>query len=79
MRRKKVRTPGSRNVMHWKKRKTSAQTCSICGSVLHGINRMNTAELGKVSASRKKVSRKFGGSMCASCSREALRTRARNI
>lgn len=79
MRRKKVRTPGSRNVMHWKKRKTSAQTCSVCGSVLHGIDRMDTAALAKVSASRKKVSRKFGGSMCASCSREALRIRARNI
>ncbi len=79
MKRKKVRTPGGRNVMHWKKNKTSAPTCSVCGSLLHGMRRDDAAELANTPASQKRISRKFGGNMCASCSREAIRTRARNI
>ena len=79
MRHKNIRTPGSRNVMHRVTRKTSAPVCSACGSLLHGLRKMGAAKFAGSAASQKKVSRKFGGAMCVSCSREALRARARNI
>ena len=78
MKKMKSRTPGSRNVMHRKPNMTSKPVCSGCGSLLHGMRRMGTARFANSSASSKRVSRMFGGSMCPSCSRDALRSKARS-
>lgn len=75
----KRRTPGSRNVLHTKKGKTSSLNCSKCGSLLKGMKRMGTAKFANSAASLKSVNRKFGGSMCSACSREALRQKARSV
>jgi large subunit ribosomal protein L34e len=79
MRQKAIRTPGKRNVLHKVSRKTSQAVCGNCGSLLHGIRRMDTIGLRKSPATQKTVSRKFGGGLCVSCSKEFLRQRARNI
>jgi large subunit ribosomal protein L34e len=79
MMQKSVRTPGNRNVLHKVSRKTSQSICSSCGSLLHGVKRMDTVGMGRAPTTQKRVSRKFGGSMCISCSRETLRQKARNI
>lgn len=75
----KRRTPGSRNVLHTKKRMTSSLNCPSCGALLKGVKRMGTARLANTNASRKSVNRKFGGSLCAACSRDILKAKARSI
>lgn len=76
---KRTRTPGNRNVAHKIYRKTSPLLCTSCGALLHGMRRQGTVGLANSASSQKRVSRKFGGSLCSSCGREALRSKARNI
>lgn len=79
MKQKNIRTPGSRNVLHKVSKKTSQAICSACGSLLHGIKRMDTVGMRRAAASQKRVSRMSGGSLCVTCGRESLRQKARNI
>lgn len=51
--------------------------CAICGRVLHGIPRMD--EIRKYSKSARRVSRKFGGYLCARCAREIIKKEARKL
>lgn len=74
---RKIRTPGNRNRPQNMPRNASSLNCSSCGALLHGMRRMGTAKLANSSTTRKTVSRKFGGSMCSACSRDALRAKAR--
>ena len=51
--------------------------CAICGQVLHGIPRVD--EIRKYPKSARRVSRKFGGYLCAKCAREVIKKEARKI
>ena len=51
--------------------------CAICKKVLHGIPRTN--KLRKLNKSRKKVTRIFGGYLCARCAREVIKEKARKL
>jgi len=74
---KKRRTPGNRSATKPVSRKPSKPTCKSCGSLIHGVKRMATVKFAGSAATQKRVSRIFGGSMCASCARGLLRQKAR--
>ncbi|MCL7392114.1 MAG: 60S ribosomal protein L34 [Thaumarchaeota archaeon] len=67
--RKKVRTPGGRLVIHYFDERPGAPRCGICGKLLHGIRVESPS---KTSKSERTVSRIYGGNVCASCLRNAL-------
>ena len=72
LRRVKVRTPGSRLVTHYSKRKPSIAKCANCKNELKGIPRERPSVFRNLTLSQKTVSRPFGGNLCSKCSREAI-------
>src|SRR3989344_2832915 len=75
LRRVRVRTPGSKLVIHYSKRKPSVAKCANCKSDLKGIPRERPAVFRNLTLSEKTVSRPFGGNLCSDCSREAIISR----
>lgn len=75
----KKRTPTGKTAIHNKKERPSHHKCANCKAELHGMKRLISSEVGKLSASEKRPSRPYGGHLCASCSREVFRERARGI
>ena len=78
LRRIKVKTPGARLVIHYRKRKPSILKCSNCKVNLIGIPRERPAVLRNLTASQRKISRPYGGNLCSKCSRETLIKKAKN-
>lgn len=64
--RKQVRTPGGRLVVHYVKERPGRPRCGICGKELHGIS------VERAPKSEKTVSRIYGGTLCASCLRSKI-------
>ncbi|MEM2910689.1 MAG: 60S ribosomal protein L34 [Nitrososphaerota archaeon] len=67
--RKNVRTPGRRLVVHYFDERSGAPRCGLCGKPLHGIRVESPS---KTSKSERTVSRAYGGSVCISCLKSAL-------
>ena len=76
LRRVYVKTPGGRNVVHYRARKPSAAKCK-CGAVLKGVPRERPAKMMKMSKSKKTVSRPYGGNLCSKCMRLKMIEKAR--
>ncbi len=72
LRRVKVKTPGSRLVIHYLKRKPSAVKCGKCKTALKGIPRERPSGFRNLTLSQKTVSRAYGGNLCSKCSRETI-------
>ncbi len=76
LRRVFVRTP-SRTELRYKERKPSKQKCARCGKPLHGVLRERAFKMKKISKSKKRPSRPFGGYLCSKCMREEIKARVR--
>jgi len=74
-----LRLPGGRAKTRFKREKAGILRCSRCGSILHGGPRLIPSRVAKLSASEKKVERMFGGQLCPSCLRDALKSSARSL
>ena len=70
-------TPGGVNVLRYKKKKTSKHVCAKCGALLHGVPRGRSYEINKLSKSKKRPNRPFGGNLCPKCAREHFKNEAR--
>ncbi len=79
LRRVKVRTPGSRLTLHYEKRKPGKPICGQCGSPLHGVPHLIASKFRKLSKSKKRPTRPFGGVLCSICSKKEVITRAESI
>jgi len=69
-----VRTPGSRNVVHYETRFASKPRCAICGRALSGLDET------RVKTKREPLdapSRPYGGYVCHNCLRTGLRISVR--
>lgn len=75
----KRRTPTGRVVIKIKKKKPRVARCACCGKPLHGIPRLNPAELRKLAKTERKPERAYGGYYCSACSRELFKEKARKI
>jgi large subunit ribosomal protein L34e len=78
-RRKNVKTPGSRSVIRYGKKKSGMAMCAVCKKPLHGVPRVREIEMKKLTKTERRPERPFGGNLCSSCMREIMRNRARNI
>ena len=76
-RKMKKHLPGGVSIIHYLKRRPSNAKCSNCGSQLHGVARERPSILKKMSKSKKKPSRPYGGNLCTKCTREEMKNKAR--
>ncbi len=74
-RRKVVRTPGGNLVTHYVSRNHKKAVCQRCGKPLHGIPRKSTLN----SKTKAKPGRPYGGVLCSSCSRQAIKEGVKNV
>jgi large subunit ribosomal protein L34e len=75
--RKRVVTPGGKNVLRHSLRKPKKAHCAQCGVVLAGVARGRPAAVKKLSKSQRAPSRPFAGQLCSPCSRRAIIAKAR--
>ncbi|MCD4666366.1 50S ribosomal protein L34e [archaeon] len=67
-----VRTPGSKSKVAYKKRKPAKSKCSSCGETLKGVPRGRPYQLKKISKSKKRPERIYGGVLCSKCLKRKL-------
>ncbi|MCL2156598.1 MAG: 50S ribosomal protein L34e [Methanobrevibacter sp.] len=72
------KTPGSKTVLRYKKKKPSKHVCAECGQLLHGVPRGRPYEIRKLSKTKKRPNRPFGGYLCSKCARIHFKSEARS-
>ena len=72
LRRVHRRTPGSRTVRQFKKRKPSKATCYVCGKVLAGVPRERPYKMQRMPKTMKRPQRPYGGVLCSACARRKI-------
>jgi large subunit ribosomal protein L34e len=77
LRRVSRRTPGSRTVKQFKKRKPSKAKCSKCGKVLAGVPRERPYKMQRLPKTKKRPERPYGGVLCSACTRLKMLAKAR--
>ncbi|KAL7415833.1 ribosomal protein L34Ae [Mrakia frigida] len=71
-RNKVVKTPGGKLVVQNLKKVATAPKCGDCGSGLPGIPALRPRQYATLSKRQKTVSRAYGGSRCAGCTRTRI-------
>ena len=71
------RTPGSKTVLHFRKRKPSKAKCGKCGKLLHGVPRERPFKMQNLAKTEKRPERPFGGVLCSACMRSKIVTEVR--
>ncbi|KAL7422634.1 60S ribosomal protein L34B [Cryptotrichosporon argae] len=74
-RRRVVKTPGGKLVVHHIKKLAASPKCGDCGDALAGIPALRPREYATLSKRQKTVHRAYGGSVCARCVKQRI-TRA---
>ena len=69
LRRVSKRTPGSKTVLHYLKRKPSKAKCSKCGKLLPGVPRERPYKMARMAKTKKRPERPYGGALCSACMR----------
>jgi len=77
-RRLQVKVPGGRTATHYKKRKPGIAKCKNCGDSLKGIPREFPIKMSKMSKTKKRPERPYGGSLCSKCTRSLVIEKARS-
>jgi large subunit ribosomal protein L34e len=77
LRRIMKRTPGGVTRKFYVKRKSNQAHCSRCGTPLPGTPRASARQLQKMSATKKRPNRPFGGYFCTRCMRAEIIKRVR--
>lgn len=70
-RRVKVKTPGGRVVIHYRKRLPGKAKC-VCGKELHAVPRLRPYKMRKLAKTKKRPERPYGGVLCSKCMREKI-------
>ena len=73
-----VRTPGSKNTVHFRERKPSKTICGNCKKPLAGVPRERPAKMANMPKSAKRPERPYGGNLCSACTRKLLQQKARD-
>jgi len=72
-----VKTPGAKNVVHYRQRKPSKAVCSNCKKLLAGVPRELPAKMANLPKTKKRPERPYGGDLCSACTRKLLQQKAR--
>jgi large subunit ribosomal protein L34e len=75
--RKRIVTPGGKNVLRHGLRPPKKAHCASCKGVLSGVARARPAALKKLSKSERVPSRPYAGMLCSACSRRKIIAKAR--
>ncbi len=67
-----VKTPGSKTVLHYRKRKPKKQVCANCKKPLSGVVRERPYKMQNLAKTKKRPERSYGGVLCSKCSRLKL-------
>ncbi|MCX8199565.1 MAG: 50S ribosomal protein L34e [Sulfolobales archaeon] len=73
------RIPSGVAVVHYELRNVNVAKCSICGTQLGGIPRLNLSSLRKLAKTEKRPERIYGGTLCHRCLASLLKEAARVI
>ncbi len=73
----RTRTPGGKTVIHYEKRKPGIARCAICGKPLRGVPRLRVPVLRRLSKTKKRPERPYGGYICHECLANLLRMKIR--
>ena len=71
------KTPGSKTVVHYKKKKISKAKCASCGKALPGTMAKVASKVKNAFKTKKRPTRPFGGNLCSACMRRKLIRKAR--
>jgi large subunit ribosomal protein L34e len=63
---------GGKIVVHYQDKKSKGPACGDCGKRLIGIPRLRPIEYSRLAAHERTVSRAYGGSRCAGCTRSRI-------
>lgn len=77
LRRVYTKLPGSKVVVHYKKRKPSKAKCSECGTELSGVPRERPYKMQTMAKTKKRPSRPYGGVLCSKCTRNLMKEKAK--
>lgn len=69
LRRVFVKTPGSRVVKHYVKRKPKKAHCASCKGLLQGVPQERPSKMQNMPKSQKRPERPYGGMLCSKCLR----------
>mgnify|MGYP000483424248 CR=1 FL=1 len=72
----KVRTPGGRLKIRYRKRKPNPARCAKCGKILHGVPRELPSKMRNLPKTKKRPERPYGGYLCSKCMRELMKEKA---
>ncbi|MFW9999420.1 MAG: 50S ribosomal protein L34e [Candidatus Hodarchaeota archaeon] len=65
--RKKLNTPGNRNVTHYWRRKPKRANCAICKRPIQSIPRLRPSKMVKTQMTSRRANRLESGRYCANC------------
>ncbi len=74
--RKYVRTPGGRTVIHFERRKPKVAHCALCGRPLNGYPRGRPGDIRKLPKTAKRPERPYPN-LCPSCMRKVMKAQVR--
>jgi large subunit ribosomal protein L34e len=76
VKRKNLRTPGARNIVHYDKiSRPGDSRCSACGAVLSGVPRLTPSKMSDLAKSSKRPNRPYGGYLCPNCLASRIRAK----
>jgi len=70
-----IRTPGGNLTYQYRKKTVNNATCSGCGAKLHGVPKLRVKQLAKLSKTKRRPERIFGGALCPSCVEEKIKNK----
>lgn len=76
--RKQIKTPGGKNILHYEDPKPLKAKCAICKKEIHGVPQKNNIKMKNLSKVKKRPTRMYGGYLCPSCLKDALKNSIRS-
>ncbi len=76
--RKKLKTPGGRNVTHYWRKKPHKSQCAICKRPLQSIPRLRPAKMAKTRKTARRANRLESGRYCAKCLQTLIKEAVRS-
>ena len=74
-RRVKIKTPGGRNIVHFRRRNPAKAQCGSCGSELKAVPRLLPYEIRNTPKTKRRPERPYGGVLCSKCTRELIKSK----
>ena len=68
----RFRTPGGVLQIHYNQKAAAGPKCGMCGKGLAGIPCLRPTEYRNIKKSQRTVSRAYGGSICAQCTKQRV-------